>query len=125
MLKSEKALYIIITVVAVILFVLMLVGVSYMYSLQIENEPTKYVYVNSYITETQIVPDITTEMTSKATFLVKEHMGRIGVYCENKLLDVIDIYTKTLPEADRAMLIEGIKVGSLSELNALIEDYNS
>lgn len=125
MLKIEKAMYIIITVVFALLFALMLAGVSYIYSLESENETTKYVYVNSYVTEEQSSTSPLPDVDQKKSFLVKEHMGRIAVYCGETLVDIIDIYTKTLPVADRAMLVEGIRVSSLTELNALIEDYNS
>ena len=58
-------------------------------------------------------------------YLIKEYRGQIGVFSENgTLLEVIDTYIKTLPEADRALLGEGISVKTKSELYSVIEDYS-
>ena len=59
-------------------------------------------------------------------FIVREHGGIIGVFDgDGRLLYSLDIYVKTLPEADRALLKEGITVHSKKELRALIEDYSN
>ena len=42
-----------------------------------------------------------------------------------ELVKLLEIYTKTLPEADRRLLREGIRITSIDALDALIEDYTS
>ena len=58
-------------------------------------------------------------------YLVKEYQGQIGIFSlDGTLLETIETYVKTLPEADRALLGEGISVKTREELNSLIEDYS-
>lgn len=65
-------------------------------------------------------PEETTE-----GFLVKEYRGQIGIFsADGTLLEILDTYVKTLPEADRALLGEGISVKTREELNSLVEDYS-
>lgn len=67
-----------------------------------------------------------TESFDKKQWTVREYGEKIGVFDEaDELIDIIDVYTKTLPEADRLMLKEGIVIDSEKELNSLIEDYSS
>ena len=42
---------------------------------------------------------------------------------DGTLLYVLDTYIKTLPEADRVLLGEGIPIETKSQLYSLIEDY--
>jgi hypothetical protein len=59
-------------------------------------------------------------------WIVKEYFDQIGVFSEEgELVRMIEIYVKTLPEADRILLREGIKLTSDKALEALIEDYTS
>lgn len=91
--------------------------------LPVEKE-TEFIYVN-VLSESTITESVTEEADNEV-FIVKEYLSRIGIFNENgKLLDIIDIYTKTLPQADINLLREGIRVTSRKELNALIEDYSS
>ena len=58
-------------------------------------------------------------------YLVKEYRGQIGIFSsDGTLLEILDTYIKTLPEADRTLLGEGIWVESRKALNSLIEDYS-
>lgn len=58
-------------------------------------------------------------------YLVKEYQGQIGIFSsDGTLLEILDTYVKTLPEADRALLGEGIWVETREALNSLIEDYS-
>ncbi len=58
-------------------------------------------------------------------WIILEYEGRIGIFSEDgTLLDVIDIYTKTLPETDKNLLREGIRITSEQALRAIIEDYS-
>lgn len=80
---------------------------------------TEYVYI--YVKDTEEDSSHNTQQK----WIVKEHEGRIGIFSEDgELYDVIDTYIKTLPEADRRMLGEGIEISSRDELNSIIEDYS-
>jgi hypothetical protein len=58
-------------------------------------------------------------------YIAKEYENKIGIFdTSGRLLRSIDIYTKTLPKADRALLREGIELRSEAELISLIEDYS-
>ena len=58
-------------------------------------------------------------------YIAKEYEDKIGIFdTAGRLLRSIDIYTKTLPKADRALLREGIELRSEAELISLIEDYS-
>lgn len=63
-------------------------------------------------------PDINTKMT------VRSYNGVIGVFDEDgRLIEVIDVYVKTLPETDRRLLEEGFTINSMKQLASIIEDY--
>ena len=86
--------------------------------------PSKhYIYVESSPT-----PSITPDSPSKEEaegWIVKEYEGKIGIFqADGTLIYTIDTYVKTLPEADRRLLGEGLTVQTRSELNAIIEDYS-
>ena len=62
----------------------------------------------------------------KKLWIVREYEERIGIFSDNgELLDVIDIYTKTLPATDQNLLREGIRISSEQALRAIIEDYSN
>ena len=70
--------------------------------------------------ETQIV---TEEIDNQQEYIIKLYNGRIGVFTsDGTLLQVIDVYTKTLPKADQDLLEKGFNIKS-KDLNRLIEDY--
>ena len=80
----------------------------------------EYVYVK---------PDISTaESESESTeevYTVKEYMGKIGIFSsDGVLIEVLDVYVKTLPEADKRLLGEGFNVTGKKQLNSIIEDYS-
>ena len=56
-------------------------------------------------------------------FELKEYNEKIGVFKNNALVYTIDTYVFTLPEADKQLLKNGIKVNSIEELENLIEEY--
>ena len=84
---------------------------------------TEYVYVNAgYFPEMTKAESSTSE---NGIFIVKEYENKIGIFNESgELIEVIDVYTKTLPNTDQRLLEEGITIYSRSELNAIIEDYS-
>jgi len=81
-----------------------------------------YVYLPQEEKEAESVPP--PEETASG-YLVKEYHGQIGIFSsDGSLLEILDTYVKTLPEADRTLLGEGIWVTTREELNSLIEDYS-
>lgn len=58
-------------------------------------------------------------------YLVREHEGIIGVFtAEGEPLYTVEVYVKTLPEADRRLLADGIFAQNKAELLEIIGDYN-
>ena len=81
-----------------------------------------YVYLPQEDDESE---SITPPQSETERYVVKEYHGQIGIFSsDGTLLEVLDTYVKTLPEADRALLGEGIWVETREALNALIEDYS-
>ncbi len=89
---------------------------------------TKEIYV--YLPQEDSAPESEAESDSKGEekkeeYLVREYRGQIGVFsADGTLLEILDTYVKTLPEADRVLLGEGISIKTKEELNSLIEDYS-
>ncbi len=84
----------------------------------------EYVYVNAQ--KEAITTESGIEDEDIRIWIVKEYFEQIGVFNEDgELVRMIEIYVKTLPEADRILLREGIKLNSDKALEALIEDYTS
>lgn len=87
-----------------------------------ENVKTEYVYVSDN-TDTGVT-DIYTEYTEEV-YTVREYMGKIGIFLsDGTLVQTIEIYTKTLPIADRRLLEEGFEVVGKQRLYSIIEDYS-
>ena len=82
----------------------------------------EYVYV------TVPYPSETTEKDSvdEEYWRICEYEGKVGVFLsDGTLYEVLDVYVKTLPEADRRMLGEGIIIKNEGDLISIIEDYTS
>ncbi len=60
-------------------------------------------------------------------YTVKDYNGKIAVFknSENIPITVYDSYTSLLPEYDKKLLKEGIRVKDTNELQKIIEDYTS
>lgn len=85
---------------------------------QISAEP-QYIYVREDAVTEEIYYD------EKEIFIVREHMGRIGIFSsDGTLIEMIDVYVKTLPIADRSLLEEGFEVVGKQRLYSIIEDYS-
>ncbi len=87
-----------------------------------ETVKTEYVYVekdsDSEFTDVYVEPD-------EQTYIVREHMGKIGVFLpDGTLHQMIEVYVKTLPTADRRLLEEGFEVVGKQRLYSIIEDYS-
>lgn len=99
-------------------------------------EITKYIVETEYVYVTESdggmdSDDLESDSIAVAesafeALLAKEYLGKIGVFnAGGELVRVIDVYTKTLPEADRRMLEEGIEIMSEKQLYSIIQDYSS
>lgn len=66
-------------------------------------------------------------MSSSALYRLFECGGKIGIFDakSNILIDTIDVFVASLPEADRKVLKNGIEVFSFSELSEIISDFTS
>jgi hypothetical protein len=91
------------------------------------NNTANTVYIPVYIgtSPSESDTDISSETTDPETsYIVKNHKGKIGIFGGNgDLIQIIDVYIKTLPIADREMLEEGINIKNVDELRDIIEDY--
>ena len=93
---------------------------------QVPSEPESiYVYMPQESTEEDPKESEPLPEEPSEGYLVKEYQGKIGIFStDGLLLEIIDTYVKTLPEADRTLLGEGISVKTREELNSLVEDYS-
>lgn len=81
---------------------------------------TEYVYIRADGT----AEDGESAATEEVVYTVREHEGQIGIFLsDGTLAGILDVNVKTLPEADRRLLGEGIEVSGKKRLNSLIEDY--
>ena len=83
---------------------------------------TEYVYVkNDVQSDSETLADEKTD----DIFIIREYMEKIGIFrTDGTLVDVIETYVKTLPEADIRLLREGFEVVGQRALNSIIEDYS-
>ena len=109
-------------------FIGCLIITAFIYSKRTQDDHTqelfekKYVYVVASESEDELYQ----KENEDVLYTVKEYFGKIGVFDEDgALINMIEVYTKTLPKADRLLLREGITVTSKQALDALIEDYSS
>lgn len=81
---------------------------------------TEYIYIRA--DSAQDSGDSTA--AEETVYTVREYRGQIGIFLsDGTLMDVLDVNIKSLPEADRRLLGEGIEVLGKKRLNSLIEDY--
>ncbi len=96
---------------------------------QIQNESdtphviqTEYVYVKI---EDSTLSGSESALPEDTVYIVKEYMGKIGIFLEDgTLYRVLEVYVKTLPEADKRLLGEGIEVVGRQALSDLMQDYD-
>ena len=86
------------------------------------SEPsTEYIYVAPDPRRPQ---SSVTDAGSEEIYTIREHNGKIGIFYSNGTLkEVLEVYIKSLPEADRHLLREGFEVIGEKQLNGIIEDY--
>ena len=86
------------------------------------NVATEIVYIPIYM-ESYYESEIVTEADNESEYIIKLYDDRIGVFTDDgRLIQVIDVYTKTLPKRDQDLLEKGFNIKS-KDLNKLIEDY--
>ena len=114
---------------AVVMLTILIVSLEIAYNYSPTSEPetvekyieTEYIYVVKDETKDTETKDLGTDKI----YTVREHMGRIGIFDESgALVRVLEVYVRTLPEADKRMLTEGFDVVGIKQLNAIIEDYD-
>ena len=64
---------------------------------------------------------------SQCGYIIKEYDGQIAVYCEGNEnpMQILNVYTETLPSEIQQRLKTGIHVKSRDELLQMIENYTS
>ncbi len=86
---------------------------------------TEYVYIKVEESSYEKNDESSESNVVSNKYIVREHMDKIGIFSEDGvLIRSIDVYIKTLPEADRRLLKEGIEIIGKDALNALIQDYD-
>ena len=84
----------------------------------------EYVYLTKEDADTQYNEGTDTSTSQDETYTVKEYFGRIGIFkSDGALMRVLEVYVKTLPEADKRLLGEGFEIVGKKQLNSIIEDY--
>ncbi len=69
---------------------------------------------------------IPVDESSDKIYIVKEYHGKLGIFdADGSILYTTEVYTKTLPAADRKLLIEGIRAEGREELYEILGDYDS
>lgn len=60
-------------------------------------------------------------------YTIAEYQGKIAVFKngENVPMDIYNVYVSTLPQHDKTLLEQGIKIETPEELQKIIEDYTS
>ncbi len=87
-----------------------------------QDAETKYIYVRTEENGGTQSDTYTTD--SEEIYTVRGYMEKIGIFSnDGTLISIIEVYTKTLPEADQRLLEEGIQIFGKKQLNAIIEDY--
>ena len=56
-------------------------------------------------------------------YVIKDFNGKISVFKNNDFQYSIDVYTFTLPQADKNLLSQGIKASSQQEINDILSCY--
>ena len=109
-----------------LLFLVLTAAISFTFIFYVRNTDvtvpeadTIYVYVSADI------EDSSEEEKNEYSRFIKTYNGRIGIYDETGvLLQVIDVYTKTLPMLDQDELQEGFWIETEKELYSIIEAYS-
>ena len=83
---------------------------------------TEYIYVKN---GSELSTEDTSEESCDDVFIVLEYMDMIGIFRpDGTLVETVETYIKTLPEADKRLLKEGFEIHGRRALNSIIEDYS-
>ena len=126
-----KNIFPLVTLILSVSFLALMIGTCVFFKLKLESiseeKPevitvTEYVYISK---EEDASISTGNDDIEEENFLVKEHLGLIGIFSlENgEIRYVIERYTKTLPEADKRLLREGFVVIGMNGIYSVIEDY--
>lgn len=75
---------------------------------------------------TVLYSEAVSEVKRDEIYYIKEHGEVIGVFDgEGELLYTVEVYVKTLPAADRALLKKGIAARDREELYEILGDYDA
>ena len=128
--KKDRQLIALIGTYSAILLIVCILGISILSQKKNEPEPQLIVETVLKTEEVYVFVDAEGDQThsdnpAEVLFIAKEYEEKIGIFdTSGCLVQTIDIYTKTLPKTDRALLREGIELRSEDELISLIEDYS-
>ena len=129
--KKEGQLIALMGTYSMILLVVCILGILILSQKKETTEPLHIVETVVKTEEIYVFVDADNDTTQppvpgEVLFIAKEYEEKIGIFdTSGHLIKTIDIYTKTLPKTDIALLREGIELRSEDELTALIEDYSS
>lgn len=95
-----------------------------------QNQPSDvFVYSNANTTSSQeTAPSAPASATSAPpSYMIRAYEGEIGVFANNEETPfrILDVAVNSLPPTDRMLLQAGIPAHSSSELQHIIEDYES
>lgn len=64
---------------------------------------------------------------SDIIFILGENNGKLAILSPDRqvIYETLDVYINTLPEFDRNLLLDGIKIRTSDELSSLLEDFSS
>ena len=67
------------------------------------------------------------EINSDIIFTLGEYDGKLAILSPDgqTVYEVFNVYINTLPDYDKNLLLNGIKIKTADELHSLIEDYSS
>ena len=82
--------------------------------------------IESAITSSPAIKDVAVSTDTSVSYCVKAYNGIIGVYdLSGSLMYTVEVYIKTLPASDRALLEKGIYASSYGELLEILGDYTA
>ena len=72
-------------------------------------------------------PGLGTGVGGEVIFILGQSGGRLAILSPDgqTVYETFNVYINTLPEIDRALLLEGIKITTTEELGSLLEDFGS
>ena len=94
-----------------------------------END-NNYIYINEnqnlYLNNPENINHSDSDI-SETIFILGENNGKLAILSPDRqtVYEIFDVYINTLPDYDKILLQNGIKIKTPEELYSLLEDYNS